>query len=63
MESNPATIKEIIDLYNDKKSFFEDEQLNFNDLLSLILNPNHFNDTQNYNDLDDEPEEEIDDIV
>lgn len=63
MESNPATIKEIIDLYNDKKSFFEDEQLNFNDLLSLILNPNHFNDTLNYNDLDDEPEEETDDIV
>jgi len=66
MEANPTTVKEIIELYNDKKNFFQEEDISFNDLLSLIFNVNHFNINDDFNDLEDseEPEEEqIDDIV
>ena len=67
MEANPTTVKEIIELYNDKKDFFQEEDINFNDLLSLIFNVNHFNiendSNYDFDDSEESEEEPIDDIV
>jgi hypothetical protein len=63
MEANPTTIKDVIELYNDKKDFFQQEFITFGDLLSLVFNVNHFTDTSDYlqnnpDDLEEEFEEE-----